>query len=61
MARDRIDDIAGVGAVADIVAEEDEALHMHPPRVVEAGVERLPIGVDVGEKGNQHRRRRRAP
>jgi hypothetical protein len=44
----------GVGAIADIVAEQDVLLRAVQTRRGEAGFERLPIGVDVREQGDQH-------
>ena len=44
----------GVGAVADIVAEQHDACGALAARRGEAGLERLPVGVDVREQRYQH-------
>jgi hypothetical protein len=44
----------GIGAIADIVAEQDEALGAVCPRLSKARVESLSVGVNVGEERNQH-------
>jgi len=55
-AGDGVDDVGGIGAVADVVAEEHEASRPHVARVLETGVERLPVAVDVSEERDEHRR-----
>ena len=49
-----VDREARIGAVADVVAEEDMAIDRMPLRMREAGFERLAVAVDVGEQGDQH-------
>ena len=44
----------GIAAIADIVAETNDALGAAPARRVEACGERLPVGVDVREESQQH-------
>ena len=44
----------GIGAIADIVAEQHDALGALVARLREASAERLPVGVNVREEGNQH-------
>ena len=55
-AGDGVDDIGGIGTVADVVAEEHEASNPHAARVRETGVERLPVAVNVSEERDEHRR-----
>jgi hypothetical protein len=43
-----------VGAIADIVAEQHEALPAMIAGLREAGAECRPVGVDVRENGDQH-------
>ena len=49
-----IDDPGRIGAVADIVAEKDEAVDLEQARMGKAGRERLAVAVDVGEDGDEH-------
>ena len=49
-----IDDEAGIGAVADEVAEKHVAIDRMALRMREAGFERFPVAVDVGEDRDQH-------
>jgi hypothetical protein len=44
----------GIGAIADDVAEQDDAIGAIAGNGVEAGVEGLAVGMDVGQKRNQH-------
>jgi hypothetical protein len=53
-ARDRIDDEARIRAVADVVAEKNETLGTQTAGVIETGLERLAVSVDVREEGDQH-------
>ena len=47
-----------IGAVADVIAEQNEAPRASGARVVKAGGKGLTVGVDVGEQGDQHGRLR---
>ena len=49
LAHDRIDGKAGVGSVADIVAEKNEASNSSAARMIKAGLKGLTIGVDIAE------------
>ena len=51
---DRLEDGARISAVADVVAEEDVGVGPHPPGMVEAGVERLAVAVDVAQEREEH-------
>ena len=53
-AHHRLDGPLWIGAIADIVAEQNEALRAARARVVEAGPEGLAVGVDIGKQGDQH-------
>ena len=53
----KVDDVAGIGSVADVVAEEDHSVGPGALRMRKAGVDGLAVSVDVGEKRDQHRRR----
>ena len=53
-AHHRIDRPFRIGAIADIIAEADHPLGAPRPREVKAGAERLPVGMDVGEKSQPH-------
>ena len=44
----------GIGAIADDVAEQDEAVRAIAGHGVEAGLEGFAVGVDVGQKRDQH-------
>ena len=50
----RIHDETGVGAIADVIAQEDVALDTIRARMLETGRQRLPVGVDVGQERNSH-------
>ena len=49
-----VDDEAGIGAVAHIVAEENKIADRAALRMREARLERLAVGVDVGEDRGAH-------
>jgi hypothetical protein len=53
-AGDGVDDIGGIGAVADVVAEEDVTFDLVGARVIEAGRQGLPVAVDIGQQGDPH-------
>ena len=55
MGRHELHDRAGLGAVADEVAQEGEALGAPRLGVGEAGGERVQVRVDVGEERDSHR------
>ena len=50
----RVDDEAGIGAIADEVAEKHVPIDRMAPRMRETGLERFPVAVDVGEDRDQH-------
>ena len=54
LAHHRVDRKAGVGAVADVVAEKDETIDAAAACVVEACLERFAVGVNVAEQSNPH-------
>ena len=43
-----------IGAIADDIAEADDALRAAGPREIEARAERLPVGMDIGKDGKPH-------
>ena len=43
-----------IGAIADVIAEENHALGAMRPRQIEARGKSLPVGMDIGEDGQQH-------
>src|SRR6185436_17435967 len=45
----------GIGAVADVVAEEDAAARAPRARVRETGRDRLAVGVEIREEREEHR------
>src|SRR5262249_15938030 len=49
-----IDRPFGIAAVTHEIAEQDHPLHTAGARRLEASLERLPVGMDVGEQGQQH-------
>jgi hypothetical protein len=51
----RVDYPAGVGPVADQVAQERVLVRVLLPRVRQARGQRLAVGVDVGQQGKAHR------
>ena len=51
---DQIDDRHRIGSIADVVAEEGEAVGPEAPRVREAGGERFQIAMYVGEQSQFH-------
>jgi hypothetical protein len=54
VARDFIDHIARIGAISDHVAEKDETFGPLALRMRHTGVERLLVGVDVGQNRDEH-------
>ncbi len=51
---DGLDRPLRIGAIADIVAEEHRSLGAELARLRQAGAERLPVGVNVGEQRDEH-------
>jgi hypothetical protein len=49
LAHDRIDGKAGIGTVANVIAEKNEAPDTGTTRVIKARLKRLAIGVDIAE------------
>jgi hypothetical protein len=47
---DRVENPGGVGAVADAIAKKNKALGAGGPGMLEAGLERFAVSVDVGQK-----------
>src|SRR3974390_2700700 len=43
-----------VGTIADVVAEQDDAFRAVRARLSQASFKSLPVGVNIGEKGDQH-------
>ena len=43
-----------IGAIADQVAEQHDALRPARSRIVQAGAERLEVAMDVGKDGDPH-------
>ena len=43
-----------IGAIADDIAEADDPLRTMRPREIEAGAERLPVGMDIRKDGKPH-------
>ena len=50
----RLDAEGRIGAVADDVAEHDEAIRRLAARMGEAAFQRLAIAVNIGEEGDAH-------
>ena len=44
----------GVGAIADKVAQQRQLLRPLPLRVRETGLQRLEVGMDIGQQGKFH-------
>ena len=54
IARDAIDNIAGLGAIADQIAEIDEFFRAKAQGFGATGVESLTVGVNICEQGDEH-------
>jgi hypothetical protein len=50
----RLDRPFRIGAISDIVAEADHPFRATRPRCLEAGAERLPVGMDIGKDSETH-------
>jgi hypothetical protein len=51
---DRLDRPFRIGAVADVVPQQHDALGASRARVGETGGKSLPVGMNVGEERDQH-------
>ena len=53
---DPLHHLIGLRPIADVVTQEDQTIHAERSRVVKAGLERTPVGVDIGHESDAHAR-----